>query len=104
MYIQLEDFNSYMSPEEQRLASYFCSVTNFKTSAKFVHAGASERTPDWLGWRGPLQPLCDPSFSCDQTEKPLSAVFTRSEKFVLNNKEKGLFLLLQMETYYSTFA
>lgn len=73
------------------------------------------------GWvlspRGPFQLICDPSFRCDHTEKPLwtrkrcltswrTFVFTRSEKFVLNNdnKQKGLFLLLQRETYYSTFA
>lgn len=103
MYIQLEDFNSYMSPENKDWLHIFVESPISKP-AQNLHEGASERIPKWLGSCGPFQLLCDPSFSCDQTEKPLSFVFTRSEKFVLNDKEKGLFLLLQMETYYSTFA
>lgn len=63
----------------------------------------------WTGWVlgpcAPFQLLRDPSFRRHRTEKPLwtrkryltcrrALVFTRSEKFVLNNKRR-IFLLLQ---------
>lgn len=113
MYIQLKDFNSYMSPKNKDwlyifVQLFICILLQNWCNIYMTVKPHGPITDLVLSLCGVFQLLCNTSFRYDQTEKPLwtckrcltsrcAFVFTRSEKSVVNKKRT--FLAISIERW-----
>lgn len=120
MYIQLKDFNSYMSPENKDwlyifVQSLICILLQNWCNIYTMAQAYGPITDRVLSPCGVSQLLCNMSFRYDQTENPLCTcknclisrhtfVFTRSENLLWKKKKKYISCYFNREINYSTFA